>query len=444
MSTVQSKQLASLGRLAQLELEARTTDDVASLRFMAANDIHKIIEYDHALFWRADSGVSVVSGGILIDPAQPQIRYFNRLGRYLAGRGSAQDVQRVGRDELPTSLRDEVDRWLQPDCLWVPLTAPRQRLEGALFVLRAQPFTEGEMRILARLGSAFGSAMLAAEAACAKRTSGWLRPPRMSLLCAAAATALLCLPIRISVLAEAKIVPREPKIIAAPIDGVIRQVPVRPDQPVARGQLLFMFDDGELAAARVIAEKRVQVLSAEQARAEQSGFRDSKARAEIALLHAKLAEGEAELAYAHDRHARTAVHAPEAGIAMFDDAVSWVGRPVRIGERVMSVADPGKVRLEIALAVEDALIVNPGAEIEFFMAVAPSEPVRATLSRVSYDARLSPGQTAVFTAEADFEAGADRLRLGLTGTAKVYGETVTLFYALMRKPLAALRRLSGF
>lgn len=186
------------------------------------------------------------------------------------------------------------------------------------------------------------------------------------------------------------------------------------------------------------------VLKAEHARAEQSGFRDPKARAELTLLASKLAEGEAELAYALDRLARTEVRAPDNGILMFDDPVSWVGRPVKVGERVMSVADPRQVRLEISLAVDDALVVQAGSDVDFFMAVAPNDPVAARMTRVSYDAKLSPTQTVAFAAEAEFVGGIDPPRIGLTGTAKVYGARVSLVYALLRKPLASLRRLTGY
>ena len=444
MTAALPRELMSLGALAQLELEVRSAEEPLVLAFMAVNDIHRIVPYDHAVIWRPGPGVAAVSGGITIDATQPQIRFFKALGEMLNGGHQAREAARVTPDALPAAMRIEAARWLRADCIRVPLTAPQNRLYGSVFLLRERPFSDAEMRTSARLGSAFGSAFAALSAGGNRSVAGRWRASRTGLGVAAILSALLFWPVHLSVLADAKVVAREPRIVAAPIDGVIREMRVRPNQMVAPGDVLWSFDDTELSATRLIAEKRVMVLKAEQARAEQSAFRDPKARAEITVLSSKLAEGEAEFNWTVDRLARTEVRAPMSGVLMFDDPVNWVGRPVKVGERVLSLADPASVRLEIALAVEDALVVKPGADVAFFMAVTPNDPTAAHLVRVSYDARLLPNQTVAFQAEAEFSSSVEPPRLGLTGTAKVYGDRVTLFYALFRKPLAALRRIVGF
>ena len=129
---------------------------------------------------------------------------------------------------------------------------------------------------------------------------------------------------------------------------------------------------------------------------------------------------------------------------MLEDKNQWLGRPVKIGERIMSLADPKAVRLEIQVPVEDALVASTGAEVELFLAIAPAKPVRAKLTRMSYEAKLLPNQTSAFVGEASFADAAGLPRLGLTGTAKIYGTRAPLAYALLRRPLAHLRRLLGF
>ena len=110
----------------------------------------------------------------------------------------------------------------------------------------------------------------------------------------------------------------------------------------------------------------------------------------------------------------------------------------------MSLADPTKAKLKIDISVDDALIVERGTEVEFFLTIAPTNPVKAKLTNVSYDAQLLPNQTTAFRAEAEFLPNEGMPRLGLTGTAKVYGERAPLIYAVLRKPLASIRRLIGF
>ena len=140
---------------------------------------------------------------------------------------------------------------------------------------------------------------------------------------------------------------------------------------------------------------------------------------------------------------RTDVRSPKSGIILFDNREDWEGRPVQIGEKVMLLADPKKTRLEIEIPIDDALIVEPGAEVRFFLAVRPSEPVHATLINVSYSPKVLNNQKAVFIGEAEFLSGSKPLRLGLTGTAKIIGPSEPLYFILMRKPLSAMRRFFG-
>ncbi len=49
-----------------------------------------------------------------------------------------------------------------------------------------------------------------------------------------------------------------------------------------------------------------------------------------------------------------------------------------------------------------------------------------------------------FIAEASWEKDSGMPRLGLKGTAILYGENVSIFYWLFRKPWAAAREFIGF
>jgi hypothetical protein len=69
--------------------------------------------------------------------------------------------------------------------------------------------------------------------------------------------------------------------------------------------------------------------------------------------------------------------------------------------------------------------------------------LHATLRQASYEATLSPSGLLGYRLKALFADGSRVPRIGLRGTAKVYGERVSLFYYLMRRPLAAVRQLLG-
>ena len=437
-----ARQVLGLSRLVQLEGELRGAESSRAIDFITVNDIHRVESYDHALVWRARrNAVTAISGGLIVDRHAPQIVWFGRLARWLlAGDGQTKTLG-IDPDNLPASLRRGFGQWIAGEALWVPLTGPRAVNEGGLFVLRAEPFSDSERRVLARAGGAVGHAIAAIEGPRRRFRLGFKPLAGAAVIAARAAGAL---PVPLTVLAEAKVAPIDPTIVAAPLDGVIKTILVEPNDVVTAGRSLVAFDPTELNAQREVAAKHVAVLTADWERLEQKAFADEKARADVSVARSRLAEGEADLAYAVDRLKRADVKASNAGVVMIEDRNQWLGRPVKVGERILSLADPNSVRLEIQVPVEDALVAAAGARVEFFLAIAPAKPVPARLTRLSYEARLLPNQTSAFAGEAAFEDGASPPRLGLTGTAKIYGGEVPLAYALLRRPLAHLRRVLGF
>jgi len=437
-----SRQVLGLSRLIQLEGELRAADGATAIDFIAVNDTHRVVGYDHALIWRVRSGrVTAISGGLIVDKHAPQIVWFGQLARHLMKGAGAPKPMDIVPDSLPAPMRSGLANWVSGYALWVPLLAPHAVNEGGLILLRAEPFNESERRILGRLGEAAGHAVAAIEGP-RRRFQIGLKPLAGAALLAACAAGAL--PVPMTVLADAKVAPIDPTIVAAPIDGVIRTILVEPNDAVPAGRSLVEFDPTELNAQRDVASKHVAVLTADWQRLEQKAFGDEKARADVSIARSRLAEGEADLAYAEGRLRRADLKASNAGVVMIEDRNQWFGRPVKIGERIMSLADPNAVRLEIQVPVEDALVAATGARVEFFLAIAPSKPMRAELTRMSYEARLLPNQTSAFVGEAAFADGQNAPRLGLTGTAKIYGEQAPLAYALLRRPLAHLRRFLGF
>ena len=81
--------------------------------------------------------------------------------------------------------------------------------------------------------------------------------------------------------------------------------------------------------------------------------------------------------------------------------------------------------------------------MRFFQNVAPLSALEAQLTEVGYEAEQTVDAGLAYVLRAEFDPGTEPPRLGLRGTAKVYGEQVPLGYYLARRPLASLRRLLG-
>lgn len=152
---------------------------------------------------------------------------------------------------------------------------------------------------------------------------------------------------------------------------------------------------------------------------------------------------EAEVEYAADLLDRIHIKSTSNGIAIFDDPNEWIGKPVVVGEKILQIADPKKVELQLWLPIDDAINLDPGSRVRVFFNVDPLHPHEAELKYASYEAQLTPDNTLAYRLKAEFVEDVSDIRIGLKGTAKVYGERVSLFYFLMRKPLSAVRRFLG-
>jgi hypothetical protein len=161
------------------------------------------------------------------------------------------------------------------------------------------------------------------------------------------------------------------------------------------------------------------------------------------MLAARIQQRTAEVAYIESLLKRIAIHADQAGIAIIHDAYELEGKPVKLGERLLTIAKPNQAELEMWLAIGDSISLAEHAEIELFLNVSPETPYPAVLRYVNFQAEMSPEGVFAFRTRADFLETAQMPRIGLRGTAKIYGEQVPLYYYLFRRPFAAARQWLG-
>ena len=64
------------------------------------------------------------------------------------------------------------------------------------------------------------------------------------------------IPVRQSVLAPAEIVPLEPTVVRAPLDGVVERIVVQPNQDVAAGEVLLTLDPTQIRNRLDVARMR--------------------------------------------------------------------------------------------------------------------------------------------------------------------------------------------
>jgi len=187
------------------------------------------------------------------------------------------------------------------------------------------------------------------------------------------------------------------------------------------------------------ARQAFATADAQYRQAQQQALFDANSKASLAVLQSRREQAQSEMDFLQRQQERMQLVSPRAGVAIFDDSSDWIGRSVAVGERIMMIADPHDVELEIQLPAADAIALENGADVRLFLNVAPNSAQDARLEQIGYRAAPTPDNVMAYRLRARFTQDDPQLRVGLKGTAKLYGKRTVLFVYLLRKPLASLR-----
>lgn len=250
-------------------------------------------------------------------------------------------------------------------------------------------------------------------------------------------------PVRLSVLVPGELVPANPAIIRVPIEGVVDEFFVSPNDRVTQGQPLFKLDLASLLSKAQVAEQEIKIAQQEYRQGALQSLTDAKSRSQLAAQEGKAAERKIEADYLKDLLNRATIESPRDGIVIFDDPSEWVGKPVVAGEKVMVVATEGQVEVEAWIPVGDMLEVPDRASASLYLNASPFNAVSANIRYVGHEPMLRPDGTYAYRVRASLPKGKKGPRVGLKGTAKVNGQFVPLSYWVLRKPLAVTRQFLG-
>jgi multidrug resistance efflux pump len=432
----------------QLELlkRSREAGDRAALQFIAVNDSHLLMPYRQAALWHRDAGVLALSGVSQVERNGPYVQWQQAVCQTLAGSHtdmppSGTSAYCVQAADLPTALADDWHDWLPAQGLWVPLDSGQM---GLLFA-RDDLWSNAEAAAMADWLANWHSACLALAQQLTQRQRWTHRLKRLPFIGAALAVgvaAMVLVPVRLSVLAPAELVPAHPVAIRAPLDGVVQQLLISPNEAVRAGQPLFAYDDATLASRREVAFQALATSETELRQLDQQSLYDNKARAALPGARGNVVEKRSELTLIEKQFKRSQVLATSDGIALFDDASEWAGRPVTTGERVMRLAASDDKEIEAWLAIGDAIPLPAGARVQLYLSASPTESLSGKLRYVSHEAQRRPDGSSAYRLRATLDEGTQQ-RIGVKGTARMTGDEVSLGYWIFRRPLGALREWLG-
>ncbi len=218
------------------------------------------------------------------------------------------------------------------------------------------------------------------------------------------------------------------RAITAPINGFVKEAPLRAGDIVKRGQVIGQLDDRDLRLERVkLFSQRDQYVR--QFR-EAMGKRE---RAQTQIVSAQVEQSEAQLALIEEQLARTTLVSPYEGVIVSGDLSQSLGSPVERGQVLFEVAPLDDYRVVLQVDERDiAYIVNrQGGEL-----TVSSMPGTRFSFKVS---KITPVNTAkegrnFFRVEAavDSAPGGPRLRPGMEGVGKIYVEERKLVWIWTR------------
>lgn len=451
-----------LAVLLDLARQARHAESVRELQFLAVNSTHALAPYRQAALWLRDGGVVCLSGVVQIEANVPYVLWLQAICAQLAE--AEQHPRAVDSTDFPGPLGEAWGDWLPEHVAWLPLNAPAeaaggdaQPMAGGLLLARDEAWTEQELVLLGEWVETWAVLWRARQPAQGwhwrqwrtrlregfRRSPGkrWWHVPATRW--ALGLLLVLCLPVRLTVLAPGELVPARPAVIRAPLEGVIDTFHVQPNQLVKKDQPLFGFDEALIQSRLEVSRQALATAEAEYRQAAQQALTDAKSKAQLALLTGKIEEKRAEAAFLADQLTRARVLAPQDGIALFDDPSEWIGKPVGVGERIMRIASPDDVEVEAWVPLADAIPLPEEAGVSLYLNASPLSPVDARLRYLAHDAVERPDGNYAYRLRATLTAPTEH-RVGLKGTARLQGHQVPMAYWVLRRPLAGIRAYLGW
>jgi hypothetical protein len=436
-------------QLLRLEGLTREVKSLDELQLVIANETRQLIRAQQIFVMtnKHDAAVAVTAatGVPSVDRSAPLVQWLERTIERLGNDVGLAEIREFQIHAYADQGDDTAQSYPLRDALWMPVIGRAGALLGGVLLLRAEPWLENDQVLAKRLAVTFAHAW---SWQTGRRPVGsrFLFNKRVAALTTALVALISALPVSLTALAPLEIAGRDQVLVTAPIDGVIDDILVAANSAVVAGQPIVRLVDTQLRNRAAVAEREMQVADARVKKTMLLAFGDVRGRHELGIARAELAVKTAERNFARDLMSRTIITAPHAGIAVFGDKRDLNGRPVATGERIMEIADPQQLEVRIDVPVGDAIVLKPGARVKTFLDSDPLHPLEAIVLRADYQAKLRETGVLAFRVIAELEpvAASQLPRLGIRGTAQLYGHDVPLGFAVFRRPIAAIRQWAGF
>ncbi|NYS25280.1 HlyD family efflux transporter periplasmic adaptor subunit [Rhodobacteraceae bacterium 2376] len=255
-------------------------------------------------------------------------------------------------------------------------------------------------------------------------------------LAVALALVLALLPWTVTLSAPARVLGEVQRAVVAPFDGYIEAAHLRAGDAVAAGDVIAVLDTRDLALEQSRLQAEAARIDSERLQTLAEGNRVG-----LAMLDARAASVQAELALVATRLDRAMLRAPLDGIIVSGDLGQSLGAPVSRGDVLFEVAAHESHIVALEVGEHDIDLIARGAEGRVALVGLSGAPLAIRIDHLGAVSDITRGQNA-FMAEARFITPPPAaLRPGMAGRARIDAGQASLFHALSRNLMLRLRHL---
>ena len=436
-----------IARLISLEKKTREAKSKDELNFLVVNETREIIDYTTSFLLLKSATdkfhINAISDIASIDRTAPLVTFVESIINHKT-KTNLKEIESIDLEQFSKKIKKQKPKNIPQYLLCIPIFSPQRGLQGYLLLARNKNFNENENELVQHLSRTYGHAYntfltnFSIKNFLKKNFTGKKRWITISVI-----ILIFLFPVRMTSTAPVEVVAKNPFLITSPFDGVVKKIIANNNDQTKPGDLLVLLEDIDLSNEFNLAKQSLQVAEKELLRTRQSSFTDNEQKSRLAELVAQVDLKRVELKSAERKLKNSKIYSEKKGVVIVDRKSDWQGKPVAVGEKILTIADPNNIEFLIWLPVKDSIVINQDANTSIFLDINPMSSYKGNIIRSTYEPELSPEEVLSYKLISSFKGNRDTPRIGLRGTAKVYGNRTILFYYLFRKPITFIRQLIG-
>lgn len=439
-------QIEGLATLLVLDDEIKRLANIREFGFFSTNETHRLIGYHTAYLWEKKDfiGTEIVaqSGTAELDPHTSINLWLKERIQFILASENAKQIHSFSILDFTSDTQESWPDSLPRFFLWCPFSENQLDPTGGLVFFKEEAFSESEIKMLRWLLTSYQYTWtLLIKPKTIDKWQILKKKPYFTALMLIL-IGILLFPVQLSVVGTGTVIAKNPELINAPMQGIIKSFAVTPGSYVKKNQLLVILDNTDLISDAKVNQRDYSLTETKLRTAINEAFNDENKRTEVPVLQAQLAVDKAKLDYTNTLLEKTRITSPIDGIVIFDSTEDWVGQPVQTGERILLVANPKNLKLKIELPITERIRLEAGSKGEFFMQ-GQFTPIPLKVTTLGYNAKLMPDKVLAYEMQADMIETDTLPQIGAQGTVKLYGQRVPFFYYIIRRPLQSMRRGLG-